>query len=251
MAFQKTWRAYQSRILEHLDSYIADRRFHLVAAPGSGKTVLGLEIVRRINHPTLVLTPTITIRNQWADRLVELFLRAGEGRPIWVSTDLKKPALLTVATYQALHAACAGGMSDDAAERADEERENHFGEGRADSTEMHKEECLRLPDLLAGAGFRTLVVDEAHHLRAGWWKTLTFVAERLQEPTIVALTSTPPYDVSAFEWERYEGLCGAVDAEVSVPELVYQGDLCPHQDYVYFSVPSSREQKRFLIFEVQ
>src|SRR4029077_10013154 len=89
MAFQKTWRAYQSRILEHLDSYLSDRRFHLVAVPGSGKTVLGLEIVRRISQPALVLTPTITIRNQWADRLVELFLKSGEGRPTWVSTDLK------------------------------------------------------------------------------------------------------------------------------------------------------------------
>jgi hypothetical protein len=57
------------------------------------------------------------------------------------------------------------------------------------------------------------------------------------------LTATPPYDVSPFEWQRYEELCGAVDAEVSVPELVLSGDLCPHQDYVYFSVPSEREQR--------
>jgi hypothetical protein len=28
-----------------------------------------------------------------------------------------------------------------------------------------------------------------------------------------------------------------------VPELVLSGDLCPHQDYVYFSVPSEREQR--------
>ena len=234
MAFQKTWRAYQSRILEHLDSYVADKRFHLVAAPGSGKTVLGLEVVRRINQPTLVLAPTITIRNQWADRLVELFLRPGEGRPAWVSTDLKKPALLTLATYQALHAECAGVMNEEGAEQAEEERVGNGG--------IH-EECLTLPDNLVIGQFRTLVVDEAHHLRSEWWKTLTFVAERLREPTIVALTATPPYDVSAFEWERYEGLCGAVDAEVSVPELVLQGDLCPHQDYVYFSAPSPREQK--------
>jgi hypothetical protein len=38
-------------------------------------------------------------------------------------------------------------------------------------------------------------------------------------------------DVSPFEWQRYEELCGPVDAEVSVPELVLEGDLCPHQDY--------------------
>ena len=44
--------------------------------------------------------------------------------------------------------------------------------------------------------------------------------------TIIALTATPPYDVSPFESQ----LCGPVDAEVSVPELVLESDLCPHQD---------------------
>src|SRR6267378_1628062 len=243
MVFQKTWRSYQARVLEHLDSYLDDKRVHIVAAPGSGKTVLGLEIVRRINQPTLVLTPTITIRNQWADRLAEFFLEAGEGRPGWVSTDLKRPALLTIATYQALHAACAGVINEEAEELAEEEHGSHLREREADAVEVDNERGIGLPDYLADAQFRTLVVDEAHHLRSEWWKTLTFVAERLSEPTIVALTATPPYDVSAFEWQRYEGLCGAVDAEVSVPELVYQGDLCPHQDYVYFSGPSPREQK--------
>jgi len=69
------------------------------------------------------------------------------------------------------------------------------------------------------------------------------VTEQLDKPTIVALTATPPYDVSPFEWQRYEELCGPVDAEVSVPELVLAGDLCPHQDYVYFSTPTEKEQK--------
>jgi superfamily II DNA or RNA helicase len=73
---------------------------------------------------------------------------------------------------------------------------------------------VQFPEVLAQAGFRTLAVDEAHHLRAEWWKTLKFVAEHLNKPTIVALTATPPYDVSPFEWQRYEELCGAVDAEV-------------------------------------
>jgi len=52
-----------------------------------------------------------------------------------------------------------------------------------------------------------------------------------------------PYDVSPFEWQRYEELCGPVDAEVSVPELVQEGDLCAHQDFVYFSTPTANEQK--------
>src|ERR1700721_379170 len=114
MAFRKTWRVYQSRLLDHLDGYLQDNRLHLVAAPGSGKTVLGLEVIRRVNQPTLVLAPTITIRDQWIDRLVDLFLPPGSGRPAWVSTELRSPAFLTVAPYQALHALCSGESEEQA-----------------------------------------------------------------------------------------------------------------------------------------
>ncbi|HMK31447.1 MAG TPA: DEAD/DEAH box helicase family protein, partial [Terriglobales bacterium] len=100
-----------------------------------------------------------------------------------------------------------------------------------------------MPQFLADAKFLAVVLDEAHHLRTEWWKTLTSFIGELSKPTIVALTATPPYDVAPFEWHRYEELCGPVDAEVSVPELVQQGDLCPHQDYVYFSAPNAKEQK--------
>src|SRR5258708_1627087 len=102
--FQKTWRVYQARILDRLTEYLNDRTLHIAAAPGSGKTILGLEIIRRINQPTLVLAPTITIRDQWVDRLCACFLTEERSISSWVSVDLRNPALLTVATYQALHA---------------------------------------------------------------------------------------------------------------------------------------------------
>src|SRR5580700_9653139 len=113
MTFRKTWRTYQLRLLSRLDGYLQNRRLHLVAAPGSGKTVLGLEVIRRIDQPTLVLAPTITIRDQWVDRLVGLFLPAGRSRPSWISTDLRKPASLTIVTYQALHCLCSGEINKD------------------------------------------------------------------------------------------------------------------------------------------
>ncbi|HLJ26874.1 MAG TPA: DEAD/DEAH box helicase family protein [Candidatus Angelobacter sp.] len=245
MVFQKTWRPYQAQFLEGLDLYLDDKRLHLVAAPGSGKTVLGLEVIRRVDQPTLVLTPTITIRDQWVDRLLDCFLPAGESRPSWVSTDVKRPAPFTVATYQALHALCSGELMKEAEQTIDQEdpAQSHNQEKDSAPGNDLPEIAIPFPDVLVDAGFRTLVVDEAHHLRAEWWKTLTFVTARLENPTIVALTATPPYDVSPFEWQRYEELCGPIDAEVSVPELVLQGDLCPHQDYVYFSTPSGRAQK--------
>ena len=241
MAFRRPWRTYQARLLERLKIYMADGRLHVVAAPGSGKTVLGLEVLRRIDAPTLVLAPTITIRDQWVQRLEEHFLPDGQEQPCWVSTDLRKPEKLTVGTYQALHALCVGAFEREE-EYDEEEREDK--EDASDGSEKTSE----LPKELARAAFGTVVVDEAHHLRSEWWRTLSFVVDKLGKPKIVALTATPPYDVSPFEWQRYEELCGPVDAEVSVPELVQQGDLCPHQDYVYFSSPAANEMGALVDF---
>lgn len=250
MAFRRNWRTYQTRLLDQLGSYLDDKRLHVVAAPGSGKTVFGLEVVRRIDEPTLILAPTITIRNQWVERLVQHFLPEGTPEPDWVSTDIRHPQRLTVATYQALHALCSGQLEKTEEQEAEEENGvaneagNSNGNGAANGNGKPSIP-VELPESLVS--FKTLVVDEAHHLKAEWWRTLTFVADRLQ-PTIVALTATPPFDVSPYEWQRYEELCGPVDAEVAVPELVLQGDLCPHQDYVYLSVPAAAEQKTLAEF---
>ncbi len=238
--FQKTWRPYQTRILDRLTEYIGDHRLHFVAAPGSGKTILGLEIIRRINRPALVLAPTITIRDQWVDRL-GCFLAEGQAAPSWVSIDLRNPGLLTVTTYQALHSLCAPECGNN--EAVGEEEGGQIEESDAPEENGNGKGPRQFPEALTKAAFGTLVVDEAHHLRAEWWKTLTFVTGHLDHLTVVSLTATPPYDVSPFEWQRYEELCGPVDAEVSVPELVLEGNLCPHQDYVYFSVPELEELK--------
>ena len=85
-------------------------------------------------------------------------------------------------------------------------------------------------------------MDEAHHLKNEWWKCLNLI-KRALNPTIVGLTATPPYDVTYNEWQRYIDLNGPVDAEISVPELVVENDLCPHQDYIYLSEPTEEESK--------
>ena len=248
MHFQGSWRTYQVRLLDSLQTYLDDNRVHIVAAPGSGKTIFGIEVVRRINKRTLVLAPTTTIRDQWAERLTQQFLAVGSPQPDWISTDIRDPRLLTIVTYQALHALCSGNPEQteslDSEENASSSsaRALENGNGYEDGQPAVQTE---LPAYLAGFG--TLVVDEAHHLRSEWWRTLTIVANSLK-PTIISLTATPPYDVSPFEWQRYEELCGPVDAEISIPELVLQGDLSPHQDYLYFTVPTAEEQKSLADF---
>ena len=48
-----------------------------------------------------------------------------------------------------------------------------------------------------------------------------------------------PYDATFAEWTRYESLCGPIDLEIGIPELVRNGDLCPHHDHVVLSAPTA------------
>lgn len=59
---------------------------------------------------------------------------------------------------------------------------------------------------------------------------------------IVALTATPPYDVPTAEWKRFSSFCGPADAEITTPELVRAGHLCPHHDVVHLTSPEPDEQ---------
>ena len=85
--FRHEWRPYQARVIAELDSHLDDKHFHLVAAPGSGKTVVGLEVLRRLAKPALVFAPTIAIRDQWIRRFVDSFWNGGR-TPDWISTGL-------------------------------------------------------------------------------------------------------------------------------------------------------------------
>jgi len=214
MKFNFPWRTYQARLLSELGQHLGDNRLHVVAPPGSGKTVLGLEIMRQLNQPCLILCPTLAIRQQWGERLTQDFLNGQQ--PDWLSYELEKPGTVTIATYQALHAAVKRG----------------------------DKVWNTLKRLAAG----TLIVDECHHLQKAWWQSLMKTYEQWS-PTLIALTATPPYDVSGYEWQRYQELCGLIDAEISMPELIAEGNLCPHQDYIWFTLPAADEQAPLKAFQ--
>lgn len=124
---------------------------------------------------------------------------------------MKNPKYVTVTTYQALH------------------------------TDCDPQDLVRL-------GVDVLVLDEAHHLPNAWWEALTHVVDALSAQS-VSLTTTPPYDVTSSEWQRYNTLCGPLDAEINIPELVKSGDLAPHQDLVHIS--QLRDTARYVDLEAQ
>ena len=217
--FKEQFRSCQQNILDNSEEYLRDGKIHIVAAPGSGKTILGLELIVRLGEPCLILSPTTTIRNQWGDRFAEHFLN-GEAADC-VSYDLLSLKPLTSITYQALHAAV-GKLTDP--------------ENGADYS------AFDIISQIKAYGVKTVCLDEAHHLQNEWQKALEYFLNALQHDVkIIALTATPPYDASPYEWKRYLSVCGEIDEEICVPELVREGSLCPHQDYVYFNYPTAAE----------
>ena len=72
-----------------MDFHLRADKLHVVAAPGAGKTTLGIEVISRLNRPALILCPTNTIKNQWKDRIRSSFLQKKDYGI--VSTDIRKP----------------------------------------------------------------------------------------------------------------------------------------------------------------
>jgi superfamily II DNA or RNA helicase len=187
--FKYSWRTYQKRVLDDLEQHLDDNHLHIIAPPGSGKTVLGLEVAIRLNKPSLIFVPTIAIRNQWIQRLCELFLQTNE-MPDWISIDIKNPKFLTVVTYQALHAAVTNTIVEEDSEILDADEDFENGENEKTVKII---DATDIVNSLKDKGVKTIVVDEAHHLKNEWWKCLNVVKKALK-PTIVGLTATPPYE---------------------------------------------------------
>lgn len=229
--FQGTFRNYQQRVLDHAGGYLKrDGKIHIVAAPGSGKTILGLELIKRLEAPALILSPTVIIRQQWGDRFVERYLPVDESLNDYFSFSLSKPGLITSITYQSLHSAY--------------KQEQLLYDNEDGTTTEENYTNFNLINFIKTSNIRTLCLDEAHHLKNEWQKSLEqFILKIGDDVSLVALTATPPYDAITSEWERYIAVCGDIDEEISVPELVRDGTLCPHQDYIYYSYPNKQESK--------
>lgn len=241
LSFKGQWRQYQQRILDKSESFMGDGKIHLVAAPGSGKTTLGIEFIRRFGNPTLILVPTVTIRQQWVDRIKQAFLSDANQAEQLISQDLKRPKMITVATYQALHSAMNQVVGDGLIEDTDDTaQQEHFNFQDFD-----------IRKTFGALDLGTLCLDECHHLRNEWWKSLEIFRKSFPKIKMISLTATPPYEGEPALWERYISMCGEIDEEITVPELVKEGTLCPHQDYVYFAFPTKEERTQLDQFEKQ
>ncbi|MGB3438720.1 MAG: hypothetical protein WBA97_08195 [Actinophytocola sp.] len=277
------WRKSQRHLLE-LCGHVTDRRWHVCAPPGAGKTLVGLELARRHGTRTLVLSPTTAIRDQWRGA-VALFGTAPRG---FASTDLDRPAELYSITYQLL--GNPGAAADDltaAARRLwlaevaakageDAARDRVAAVERSDPARARKElgrhvrilrrslatgEDVGVPpaellgarasaivERIAGLGIGCVVLDECHHLLDWWALVVNALVTRLaadRDVAVVGLTATLPEPGTVREGLNYAGLLGEVDAELHLAAMVADGGVAPWRDGVRVAELAA-EETRFL-----
>lgn len=253
LKFKYTWRKYQARVLENTKEYVADGKVHIVAAPGSGKTTLGIELIARMRECALVLAPSITIREQWKERIVDGFLLEGLNPDDYISQDLKEPRAITIATYQALHSAMNRykGKIDESGNVEEDKDADDVLKVSASETEEVDYSDFDIVKTMKANRIGLVCLDECHHLRSEWWKALEDLKKEMGGFKVIALTATPPYDSNATMWNRYMNMCGEIDEEIAIPELVKEGSLCPHQDFVYFNYPTKEEREEVEKFKAR
>lgn len=275
LSFLHPLRGYQKEIIDlaHEKLALGERELNIVAPPGAGKTIIGLQLICDLKIKTLVLCPSTTIQNQWIKKL-ELFI-SPETTTISASDIIgkseKKPQPISVHTYQALstpereqeliinsaHEAWLEEINGDQ-ERIDQMRDYN---PKAYSKEMarHKRKARRrLIDTLTleqalhakafkfvqslkEQNYKLIVLDECHHLTEYWASIISKIIEYLDNPLIIGLTATPPEGKSNQQKSRYLNLVGEIDYEVPTPALVKDGSLAPYQDLVYFTRPTKDE----------
>ena len=197
--FYGTYRPYQQRVLDNLEKFMDNEKIHVVAAPGSGKTILGLELIRRLDQPSLVLAPSIAIREQWVDRFVNGFLSDKSEKEKWISNDLKVKKPIICITYQALYSAFKKEINNETDEEYIEEQQDYSSFDLLTTLQDYK--------------IKTICLDECHHLKSEWWKVLETIIKKMEGSSLISLTATPPYDSSSIGPHKLIYLCHSVYEE--------------------------------------
>jgi superfamily II DNA or RNA helicase len=282
LSFGGEWRRYQNAAIAAFerDRAAGRRRTHIVAPPGSGKTLVGVELVRRVGRRALVLAPNSAVQMQWPRTLRRFGSPADVAR-----TAGPEPAFpIAVMTYQSLcqledpevavgrvaagrweaERAKATGLDVESVQR--ERYEGAAAERRsreiARITAAVKREIARgehagveLADLLSATAkarvaalqagrVGVVVLDECHHLASMWGYVVRAVLDALggEDVHVIGLTATPPSDLTGDETELYAELLGPVDFTVPTPAVVRDGHLAPYQELAWLTEPLASER---------
>lgn len=252
-ACRHPFRHYQELALDATTRALTagDRHLYLTMPPGSGKTLLGLEVGRRLARPVVALAPTSAIQAQWVAQWRSTFTPAtvsASDEPRQVARLGQDIGVLAL-TYQSI--VVRQRPDADEPDEPEEPDETHgpatdetTPERPTDALDGIHANGLAIIEALAAAGPITLVLDECHHLLRLWGRVLQVVVERLHpESVVIGLTATPPAELGAREAALARALFGdGADFEVVTPAVVRDGYLAPYQELALLVEPLPAER---------
>jgi len=281
LQFFGEWRPYQRAALAAFEKDVkhGNKSTHIVAPPGSGKTLLGVELIRRVGKRALVLAPSQGIQQQWP-RAVGAFTPdpasvagADPAKPIACLSyqalcQLEDPEIVLGRLAQSRWAderAATTGTTPEEAQREGEAFAGAAADRRARelariSAALKREVArgehagVELRDLLSATarkrvhtmaqlGVKVVLLDECHHLASLWGYVVRAILGELGEDVhVIGLTATPPIGLPEAEAELYEALLGPVDFTVPTPAVVRDGHLAPYQELAWLTEPLKSER---------
>ncbi|MDT9594932.1 DEAD/DEAH box helicase family protein [Nocardioides zeae] len=247
------WRTHQRRALEAVDADAARKhaggravRHWVVLPPGSGKTYLGLGVVRAAlaadpSTCVVVMVPTTAVQGQWLRAAGAFGLEAGSERSLEPGLHVVTfPSVAQmVSPLGDLDPAVLAGadVEDDPPDLPDEV------DGIADS-EIEARLHWRGSDWvarLAEVPRVLLVLDESHHLVQAWGGLLVELLRHLPGARTLALTGTPRDGLSLARERAVHDLFGETAYAAGPTDLVREGDLAPYLDLAWFTTPTAAE----------
>lgn len=223
------FRVHQQEALDALRVAVGQGRDRawVVLPPGAGKTLVGLETVRRLGRRAVVFGPNTAIQSQWLAGWAE-FLPAPD-HPAWSGDGRDLSSFVTALTYQSL-------ATFDPDSEVDEE-----GAEQPLLTRLHPN-GLALVEAMRAAGPLTLVLDECHHLLQVWGRLLAEVLDQLPDAFVLGLTATPAESLTGDEAGLVDALFGEPVYRTSIPAVVREGDLAPFAELAWLTTPTPTEQ---------
>src|SRR5918993_314145 len=202
-------RTHQHRALAQIDRLMINggrRRGWIVLPPGAGKTLVGLEAIRRLGRPAVVFGPNTAIQAQWV-RQWEAFSPA----TVHVGVDRSLDSPITALTYQSL-------ATFDADEEVDEE-----GHG-----------------LVEPSPHRGPLLDRLHGV---WGRLVAELLYSVPHAYVLGLTATPARSLTSDQAELVDDLFGHPVYATSIPSVVREGHIAPFAELAWLTTPTPTESR--------
>ncbi len=241
---------FQSSLVLQIKKHFENNRsFLLVSPPGSGKTIIGLALVRELGKHALILTPNLAVLGSWLERAAMFFDPVDANLKVQHVIGKEKGFLrpMTIMTYQKLNQELRDSRSRKKKKKGKKTRKKQEPssktktrkkDGKKKSKVTPIEKSVTLLERLLEHDIGLVILDEAHRLTQQWGRDVKELLDFLPHTKVLGLTATPPES----DDPDFLSIFPKIDADIPRHLLVREGILVPYQDLVHIILPPTRTE---------